>query len=484
VITHNLKPLEVISEEQIAQIEATSFRILEEVGVKFNSHRALDLFANAGVKVDRDDQRVYLPRGFVLEKIKTAPEQFTVQARNPKHNVVIGGNHIVFASVYGCPFVFDLETGERRWARLADFQNLVKLAQSFDIIHFTGGTIAEPSDLPVENRHLDMVYSLFKYSDKGVMGSVTSAANARDSIELAAIVFGGRDKIEQTPALLSLVNANSPLLYDERMAESLIEYVSAGQAMIVTPFILAGAMAPVTMAGAIAQQNAEALAGITLAQLVRPGAPVVYGSFSTNLDMRTGSPFYGSPESSLAILIGAQFARRYHLPFRSGGTLTTAKVPDAQAGYESAMGLWPTILAGTNFVLHAAGWLDGGLVSSFEQFVIDVDLLGNMATFLKGIEISDDTLAFDTIKDVGPGGYFVGEEHTLAHYKTAYYDPIIGDTQSWEVWQQRGSKTAADRAHDKVLEVLEEYQPPPMDPAVDEALQDFIARRKSEILVE
>jgi trimethylamine--corrinoid protein Co-methyltransferase len=316
------------------------------------------------------------------------------------------------------------------------------------------------------------------------MGSVTSAANARDTIELAALLFGGKDAIAKNPVCIALINVNSPRRYDTRMLESLLEYAKARQPVIVTPFILAGAMSPVALGGTLVQQNAEALAGITLTQLVNPGTPVVYGSFLSNTDMQSGSPCFGTPESAMALFVSGQLARRYHLPFRSGGGLTSSKLPDAQAAYEATMGYWPTFLAGTNFVLHAAGWLESGLVSSYEKFVLDVELLRMMERFLTGIPLDEEGVAWDAHVEVAPGGHFLGAEHTMRHFRDAFYRPIISDLNNYERWAQKGALSADVRANRLWKKWLSEYQKPAIDPGIDEALLDYMARRRVAIEAE
>ncbi len=480
MIKNLLTPYKYLSDDALDTLHDHSMRILEQIGLEFLYAEALDIWEQAGVRVDRDAQRAWIPRELVMEKVALCPETFEMQARNPANNVVIGGDNMVCAPVYGPPFVYDLDGG-RRGATLEDFRNFVKLAQVTPQMHNAGGTVVEPEDTDLDTRHLDMVYSLIKYSDKTFMGSVVSAERARDTVEILSILGGGREAIEKKPMAISLINVNSPLRYDERMLGALIEYAKARQAAIVTPFIMAGAMSPTTMAATLAQQNAEALVGITLAQLVSPGTPVVYGSFLTNIDMQSGSPCFGTPESAMGLFVSAQMARKYKLPFRSGGGLTASKLPDAQAAYEAMMGLWPTFLARTNFVLHAAGWLESGLVSGYEKFAIDVELVRMMEVFLKGFTLDEEGLAWDAFVEVGPGGHFLGAEHTMRHYRDAFYRPIVADINNFERWQKQGGKDTAQRANAIYKKMLAEYQEPPIDPGVDEALREFIDKRKKEI---
>jgi len=481
MIVNPLPPFEYLPAADIETIHTLSLKLLAELGLEFLHPEAIAILEAAGAEVlDRETGHVRLPNQLVLENIAKAPSEFTLYARNPANNVVVGGRNMVTAPVYGPPFVHDLDNG-RRGAMLQDFQNFVKLAQVTPQISNAGGTVVEPEDEPQETRHLDMVYSLMTLSDKTFMGSVTSAANACDTIEMAALAFGGKAAIAARPVLLVLVNVNSPRRYDTRMLEALIEYSKARQAVIVTPFILAGAMSPVALGGTLIQQNAEALAGIALTQLISPGTPVVYGSFLSNTDMQSGSPAFGTPESAKALFVSAQLARRYHLPFRSGGGLTSSKLPDAQAAYEASMGFWPTFLAGTNFVLHAAGWLESGLVSSYEKFVLDVEQLRMMEQFFTGIPLDDEGIAWDAHVEVAPGGHFLGAEHTMRHFREAFYRPIVSDLNNFERWQQKGALSADQRASRLWKKWLLEYQQPPLDPSVDEALRDFVKRRKLEI---
>jgi trimethylamine--corrinoid protein Co-methyltransferase len=373
----------------------------------------------------------------------------------------------------------DRERG-RRDGTVADQRDLVRLCETIDVLHHGCPEVAV-KDLPVETRHLDILYDQIRLSRKGMIGDAWSTLRARDHIDMMAILFGGRERILDKPVLVGIINSNSPMRYDSNMAEGLIEYAAAGQVNIITPFIMAGATSPVTLAAAVAQQNAEALSAIVLAQMVRPGAPVMYGSFLTGLEMRTGAPAFGRPESALGILASAQMARRYGLPCRGGGVLTNSKLPDHQAGQEKVMMLWPLILGGVHYVLHGAGWSDGGLTASFEQIVIDAEILEMVGRFFAGVVVDDDALALDVIAHVGPGGHFLGEEHTRRHFRTEFYFPALADTEAYEAWVKKGERDAYARATARWKTLLESYVEPALDPAVDEALRDFIARRKREI---
>ncbi|MFW6063919.1 MAG: trimethylamine methyltransferase family protein [Chloroflexota bacterium] len=474
---NSFAPFEVLSEEGLEQIHQASMEILSEIGIDFYDDEALAILKEHGADVQ--DQTVFFDPALIEEYVSRTPSQFTQLARNPDNNVLIGGKHLCFAPVYGPPFVIDLERG-RREATLQDFQNFIKLAYMSPYMHHSGGTVVEPTDLSVETRHLDMVYSHIKYNDKPFMGSVMSAENAADSVRMAEILFGA-EEIREQPAVISLINISSPRRLDDRMLGALKTYARARQATIITPFILSGAMAPASVAGTLAQQNAEALAGIAFAQMCEPGAPVVYGSFQTNVDLQSGSPVFGSPESQLALCASAQLARRYNLPFRSGGMFSSSKIADAQAAYESVQVMLPTVLARVNFVLHAAGWLEGGLTAGFEKFVLDCELLGMYHTLLKGIDLSEEGMAMESLRTVEPGGHHLGTPHTVRNFRTAFYRADLFDQDPYEQWVEKGSEDAYQRAHTQYKTLLKQYEPPSLDEAVDEELQDFMARRKAEL---
>jgi len=477
-LTRQLRPVELVSDEGLELLEHNADTILEEVGVEIRDYpSALERFAAAGADVD--GTRVRFARGMCRSIVRgSAPTTFTQHARNDANSVQVGGTATVFAPNYGSPFVHDLDDG-RRYATLGDFENFVKLAYLHPHLHHSGGTVCEPVDVPVSKRHLDMVYAHLRWSDKPFMGSVTAGERAADSVELARIGFGG-DLAERT-VITSLINASSPLVWDGSMLAAAEVYAAANQATIITPFILAGAMAPATSAGVAAQTLAEALAGLTFTQLVRPGAPVVLGSFASSMSMQTGAPTFGTPEPAIVLYTMAALARRLGVPFRSGGSLTASKLPDAQAAAESAATLLPTLMAGTNFVLHAAGWLEGGLAVGYEKFVLDADQLGMMATFAKGLDLSDNGQALDAIRENPPGQHFLGTAHTLANFESAFYRSETADNSSFEQWVEDGSLDAAQRANRMWKERLASYEPPAIDPAVDEELLDYIARRKADL---
>jgi trimethylamine--corrinoid protein Co-methyltransferase len=476
-LTRTLAPFEVLGEEGLSTIEDNADTILEEVGIEFRGDpEALRVLREGGADVD--GERVRFPRGMCRQIVgASAPRQFTQYARNEANHVEIGGMHTVFAPNYGSPFVRDLDNG-RRYGTIEDFRNLVKLTYASPHLHHSGGTVCEPVDVPVNKRHLDMVYTHMRYSDKPFMGSVTAPERARDTVEMCRILFGA-DYLETHPVTLSLINANSPLVWDSVMLGAARAYAEANQATLLTPFILAGAMAPVTAAGVAAQTLAEALAGMTFVQLTRPGAPVVLGSFASSMSMQSGAPTFGTPEPALVLYTMASLARRLGVPFRSGGSLCASKVADAQAAYESAATLQPTVLGGVNFVLHAAGWLEGGLAVGYEKFILDADQCGMMAVFVKGVDMSDNGQALDAIRANTPGQHYLGTAHTLANFESAFYRSETADNNSFEQWEEDGSLDAAQRANAIWKRMLREYEAPPLDPALDEALLAFIAQRKA-----
>ncbi|MFZ8877594.1 MAG: trimethylamine methyltransferase family protein, partial [Ilumatobacteraceae bacterium] len=392
--------------------------------------------------------------------------------------VQIGGDATVFAPNYGSPFVHDLDAG-RRYATLADFENFVRLSYMSPYLHHSGGTVCEPVDVPVSKRHLDMVHAHLRYSDKPFMGSVTAGSRAADSVEMARIAFGG-DLADRT-VMTSLINASSPLVWDATMLEAAEVYAENNQASIFTPFILSGAMAPVTPAGVAAQTLAEALVGMTFAQLVRPGSPVVFGSFASSMSMQTGAPTFGTPEPAIVLYTVAALARRLNVPFRSGGSLCASKLPDAQAAYESMATLMPTVLGGVNFVLHAAGWLEGGLAIGYEKFILDCDQLGAMHKLVQGLDLSENGQAVDAIRDNEPGNHFLGTAHTLANFESAFYRSTTSDNSSFEQWTEEGGLDAAQRANRIWKEQLASYEPPPLDEAIAEELTEYVERRRGEI---
>jgi trimethylamine---corrinoid protein Co-methyltransferase len=468
---------ELLGDDGLALVEAKADQLLAEVGVEIRDDpESLALFRNAGATVD--GLRVRFEPGHARALCATAPREFTQHARNPARSVPIGGDNVVLAPTYGAPFVRDL-AGGRRYASLDDFHNFVKLSYVTPWLHHGGGTVCEPVDVPVNKRHLDMVYAHLRHSDKAFMGSVTAPERAADSIEMARIAFGA-EFVDEHCVILGNVNVNSPLVWDATMTGALKTYAAANQAPVVVPFILGGAMGPVTTAGAVAQAHAETLVGVALGQLVRPGSPVIYGNFLSSMALRSGSPTFGTPEPALGSLVVGQLARRVGLPLRCSGAFTSSKVPDGQAMAESAVSMQAALLCGANFILHSAGWLEGGLTMGYEKFVMDLDLCGAAHTYLRGFDLSDDQFALDGFAEVGPGKHFFGAQHTLRHYETAFYEPALSDNSSFEQWRDAGERRTDERAAAMHRDMLAAYEPPPIDDAVDEALREFVARRKAE----
>jgi trimethylamine--corrinoid protein Co-methyltransferase len=477
-IHNRFAPMELISAEQVEQIHEASMGILENIGLDFLDDEAFSLWQKAGAKVDRSTRHVWPDRHLVLELVAKAPPTFTWRARNPEHNLLIGGDTIVFAPHGGTVFAANLEIG-RRPGLLKDYHNLQKLVQMCHLLHTSGEQLVVPHDVEVSARHLQRLLAGFTLTDKAIQEAAHGRIIPADALAMARLVFG--DDLSGDPVISGVINVNSPLRYDDRMLGGLITYARAGQTTVITPFILAGAMSPISIAAALAQQNAEALAGIALTQLVKPGAPVIYGGFTTNVDMKSGSPAFGTPEGAWALAVGAQLARRYQLPYRGSGSLNTSKVPDAQAAYETLWTLWPAILAHTNFIMHAVGWLEGGLTVSYEKFIVDAENLAMFAHFLRGFEINQETLALDMIAEVGSGGHHFGTTHTQARFSTEFYESSLADRLGYQTWFEAGGFDTARRANLVWKEVLAQYKAPPIDPGLAEALQDYVARREREL---
>jgi trimethylamine--corrinoid protein Co-methyltransferase len=476
-IKRRIPYFEMLNDDELSIIERNADTILEEIGIVYGEDpEARDYFLKAGATVE--GELVKFPRGMCREIIqKTAKAQFTQHARNPAKSVEIGGNNMVLVPAYGPPFVYNQDEG-RRYANIDDFRNFVKLAYMSDNLHHSGGTVCEPVDLPVNKRHFDMVYSHIKYSDKAFMGSVTAAERAEDSVSMAKIVFGD-EFVDQNCVLVNLINANSPMTFDATMLGALKVYARNNQACMVSPFIISGAMSPVSAAGVAAQSLAEALSAMALVQLIRPGAPMIYGNFVSSMSMQTGAPTFGSPEAAQVMNLGAALARRLGVPFSSGGGFTSSKLPDAQAAYEAANTLNATLHAGVHFALHTAGWLEGGLAMGYEKFVMDADQAGMVRIAAEGIDMSENGQAMDALREVGPGKHFLGCEHTQRNFKSAFYQSALSDNNSFEQWTEDGGTDMATRANTKYKQMLADYVPPELDPAIDEALVEYMDKRKA-----
>jgi trimethylamine--corrinoid protein Co-methyltransferase len=475
-IQRNIPNFEILTEEALCIIEANAEQILEEVGVNFlDNPAALKRWKDAGAYID--GERVRIPKGLARKLCATAPSSFTQHARNSERNVVIGGNNLVLAPVYGPPFVRDA-AGGRRYATMGDFQKFVKLGYMSKWLHHSGGTVCEPTDVPVNKRHLDMLHAHMTLSDKPFMGSVTEPSRAQDSVDMASILFG-KDFVQENTVMTSLININSPMTFDDVMMGALEVYAQNNQACIISPFIVGGAMAPVSVAGTLTQVMAEALAGVAYSQLIRPGAPVIMGAFVTSIDMNSGAPTFGTPEAAHITYGAGQLARRMGLPYRSSGGFTGSKLPDAQAAYETSNSLNMGLLAGVNFMLHSCGWLEGGLVSSFEKFVMDADQLGTLHHLARGVEIDENAQAMDAIREVGPGGHYLGCEHTQKNFKSAFWKSDLLDYKPFETWEDEGARDTQALATARVEKMLNDYVQPALDSGIAEGLADFVATKKA-----
>jgi len=477
-VSNPYAPTEVLSGEQVETIHQATLQVLNRVGMRVLNDEARAIFAKAGASVDVDTLMVRLDPEMVMETISTAPPEFGLRARNSARDLDLGANRMAFAGVGGPAFVSDLEKG-RRPGTYAEQCDYLRLIQSLNIIHQEGGGPFEAMDLPPETRHLDLHLAQIRLMDKNWQGVALGRERTLDGINMACIALGvDREELARRPAILCIINTNSPLQLDIPMAEGTMALARAGQVACITPFTLAGSMSPVTLAGTLVQQNAEVLFGVVLTQLVRPGAPAMYGAFTSNVDLKSGAPALGTPEYTKAAMASGQLARRYKLPFRSSNTNASNTV-DAQAAYESEMSLWGAISGHANLVNHAAGWLEGGLTASFEKLVVDAEMLQMMTEYMRPIEVNDDTLALKAIEDVGPGGHFFGAAHTLQRYETAFYSPMVSDWQNFERWNEAGQQDTATRANRIWKQLLAEYEQPPLDPAIDDQLQDYVDRRKN-----
>ncbi len=476
VLRNRFAPIEALDEEQLEFIHDISMRILEQEGIEVMGDQALELFRKAGASVD-DAGIVRIDRNLLLETVAQAPETFNVTPRNAGQSMQVGGNVINFGLVSGTPNVHDNING-RRAGNFEDYKKLISFGQYFNVLTFFGNQATAPTDMPVNSRHLDTTFVNLTLSDKPFFATGIGAGRSRDAIEMSAIARGlSMEEMKLNPSVMTNINVNSPRKLDDAMAYGAMQMALFGQPVTVTPFTLMGAMTPSTMAGALAQQNAEALLGIALLQLTNPGTPVVYGGFTSNVDMRSGSPAFGTPENSLANIAGGQLARRYKLPYRSSACNASNAV-DAQAVYETQMSLWGAVMGHGNLIYHTAGWLEGGLVASFEKLIVDCEMLQHMHAMLQPLKIDLTEIGLEAMKEVGPGGHFFGCQHTMERYRNAFYEPFLSNWQNSENWELAGGKDATTRATEIWPKILAEFEPPPTDPAIEEELQAYMAKRK------
>jgi trimethylamine---corrinoid protein Co-methyltransferase len=472
-------PTKVVSDDEIESVHIASMRILEEIGMDFLDPDARALLAAAGASVEKGTERVRFDRSFIEEKIKTAPATFVLHAHNPKQSLQIGGDMVAFGSVASAPNVFDADRGRRNGNR-ADYQNLIRLSQMLNCVHFLGGYPVEPIDIHASIRHLDATYDSLTLFDKPIHAYSLGRKRNQDCLEMVRLARGVTDEqLDREPSIFTVINSSSPLRLDTPMLQGIMEYSARNQVIVMTPFTLAGAMAPVTLAGALAQQNAEALAGIAFTQIVRPGSPVIYGGFTSNVDMQSGAPAFGTPEFMRAAMAGGQLARRYNVPYRSSN-VSAANSMDAQAAYESVFSLWGAVMGGSNFVMHGAGWMEGGLHAGYEKMILDAELIQMVSAFLDPVIVDDDSLAVDAIREVGPGGHFFGVGHTQDRYRTAFHHPMLSDWRNFESWEEAGSPNAYGKANGIWKSMLAAYEPPPLADDRREALEAFVAKRKEE----
>jgi len=473
-------PMQLLDEDRMDQLHKTSMRILSELGIRVMSEKVMDLFAKAGAIVDRESNTIRIDESIATEALRYVPSSFTLTSRNPEKQVHLGGNSLVFGLVAGPPNVHDRVNG-RRQGNLPDYQNFIRLAHHFNAIHIIGNQVVAPIELPANSRHLDTYHANLTLSDLSFHCTAIGRARAMDGINMMAIARGiSLDEMRASPGVTTIISINSPRLFDDAMAEGLIAMAEHGQPVTVTPFTLMGAMTPVTLAAALCQQNAEALFGVVLTQLVNPGTPVMYGAFTSNVDMKSGAPAFGTPENAKANIIAGQLARRYNLPYRTSNA-NASNVVDLQAAYETEMATWGAVLGGANLIYHAAGWLEGGLTASYEKLVLDVEILQNMMEFLRPLPFQEDDLGFEAIKSVPAGGHFFGAEHTMSRYTTAFYQPMLSNWQNYGAWQEAGGKDALERATELWQQALHDYEEPVMDPAIREELDAYVARRREEI---
>ncbi|HEV7254725.1 MAG TPA: trimethylamine methyltransferase family protein [Mesorhizobium sp.] len=479
-VTNPYAPMQILNEEQMDTVHRTSMRILSELGIRVMGERVMNLFEAAGAIVDRGESTIRIDESLVMAALRSAPKSFTLTSRNPEKELQLGGDALVFGLVAGPPNVHDRING-RRQGSLDDYQNFIRLAHHFNAIHIIGNQVVAPMELPANSRHLDTYRANLTLSDLSFHCTAIGRGRAMDGINMMAISRGvSVEDMRHSPGVITIISVNSPRLFDDAMAEGLIAMAEHGQPVTITPFTLMGAMTPVTLAAALAQQNAEALFGIALTQLVNPGTPVMYGAFTSNVDMKSGAPAFGTPENAKANIIAGQLARRYGLPYRTSNA-NASNMVDLQAAYETEMATWGAVLGGANMIYHAAGWLEGGLTASYEKLVLDVEILQNMMEFLRPLPFTEDDLGFEAIKSVPTGGHFFGSEHTMTRYQTAFYSPMLSNWQNYGSWQEAGGKEAVERATEIWQQALRDYEEPVMDLAVREELDAYVDRRRAEI---
>jgi trimethylamine--corrinoid protein Co-methyltransferase len=479
-VFNRYRPIEVLSADEVEFIHRSALELLQKSGIEILHDGARTALRAGGAEVDEARMRVRLPAEFVEETIGRAPSSFEMRARNRAHDVGFGNGEIVFAATGGPAFALDLERG-RRPGNFADMSDYIKLVHQLNVIHQEGGCPIEPTDLPAQTRHLDFYQAAITLTDKTWQCWALGGHQVIDALNMIGIAYGlTREEMRQTAVTLTIVNSNSPMRLDGPMADALMTLARTGQIVAVTPFTLAGAMSPVSLAGALTQQHAEALAMLTLAQIAQPGARVLYGGFTSNVDMRSGAPAFGTPEYAKAALASGQMARRLGIPYRSSN-VTASNTVDVQAAYESSMSLWGSIMGGVSLIEHAAGWLEGGLSASFEKLILDAEMLQMMREFLRPIAVNAEEAALPAIEEVGPGGHFFGSQHTLARYQTAFYDPMLSDWRNYQAWEKAGAKTGTDRAQAIWKELLATYEAPPFEADRQEALKAYVASRKADI---
>ncbi len=471
-------PTEVVSADELESIHNASLTILETTGMDFLDDEARRLLKDAGADVRPGSERVRFDRDMILERIKTVPKQFTLHSRNPAHNIEIGGNYVSYGSVASAPNVYDMDRG-RRVGNHEDYKNLLRLSQMLNTVHFIAGYPVEPIDIHASVRHLDATYDALTLTDKPIHAYSLGRQRNQDCLELVRLARGIEDAtLDQEPSIFTVINSSSPLRLDTPMLHGILEFSARNQVIVLTPFTLSGAMAPITLAGALAQQNAEALAGITLTQVVRPGSPAVYGGFTSNVDMQSGAPAFGTPEFMRTAMVGGQLARRYGFPYRSSN-VCAANALDMQAAWESVFSIWGALMGGVNMMMHGAGWMEGGLHAGYEKMIVDAELLQMVTAFMEPIAVDNDSLALEAIEEVGPGGHFFGTSHTQARFRTAFHHPMLSDWRNWESWEEAGSPQTPGKANAIWKEMLNAYEAPSIDDAAREGMAAFVSRRKA-----